>query len=62
MCVCVYECVWVCVGVCGWVGGCVCVRACRRAGILYIFVIKVVGVLGEMAPIFRAVQCGKAKT
>ena len=32
-----------------------CVRACVRTCVLYIFVLKVVGVFGGLAPVFRVV-------
>ena len=61
MCVCVCVCVCVCAClcvracVCVCVCECACVRACVRAYVLYIFVLKVVGVLGGLAPIFQVV-------
>ena len=47
VCVCVRECVCV--------RAYACVRACVRTCVLYIFVLKVVGVFGGLAPVFRLV-------
>ena len=59
MCVCVFVCVYICLCMCvragGRAGGRECVRVCVRACVLYIFVLKMVGELGGMALIFRAV-------